>query len=87
MPTTMPLEPHLMLTRMQTLMGTDIFQSDYQGTDTPKPYAHLGPLSIYLALSLPLTVGTLLFWLAFHYWETRSEKLKQNKQIAKYCEP
>lgn len=58
----------------QTLMSTDIFQTDYKGRWRPNPYIQLNPIQIYLALSLPLTVVTLLFWAAFHFWEKRQEK-------------
>ena len=43
----------------------------------PNPYAHLNPVQIYFALSLPLTVVTLLFWAGFHLWEMRHEKQKK----------
>lgn len=64
-------------TFISTLMSTDIFQSDYTGHVRSDPYARLNPIQIYLALSLPLTVVTLLFWAAFHFWEMRREKEKK----------
>ncbi|MCJ1454215.1 hypothetical protein MMC28_004566 [Mycoblastus sanguinarius] len=60
-----------------TLMSTDMFGSDYTGRHGPNPYANLNPLQIYLALSLPLTAATLLFWAGFHLWEMRHEKQKK----------
>ncbi|KAL8718574.1 MAG: hypothetical protein Q9225_004304 [Loekoesia sp. 1 TL-2023] len=60
-----------------TLMSTDIFQQDYKGRRESNPYMRLNPVQIYLALSLPLTVVTLLFWAAFHFWEMRREKQKE----------
>lgn len=59
-------------------MSTDIFQSDYTGRGEPNPFAHLNPVQIYLALSLPLTIVTLLFWAGSHFWEMRNEKRKSN---------
>ena len=58
-------------------MSTEIFQSDYMGRGRPNPYARLNPVQIYLALSLPLTVITLIVWAAFHFWEIRQEKKKK----------
>ena len=58
-------------------MSTDMFGSDYTGRHGPNPYANLNPLQIYLALSLPLTAATLLFWAGFHLWEMRHEKQKK----------
>ena len=58
-------------------MSTEIFSSDYTGRGMPNPYAHLNPVQIYFALSLPLTVITLLFWAGFHLWEMRHEKQKK----------
>ena len=61
-------------------MSTAIFQSDSTAPETPNPYAHLNPVQIYLAMSLPLTVVTLLFWAGFHFWEVRLERQK-GKQL------
>lgn len=67
----------------QTLMSTDIFHTDYTGRWEPNAYARLNPIQIYLALSLPLTVVTLLFWAAFHFWEKRREKqIKRHHKAA-----
>ncbi|KAL8934993.1 MAG: hypothetical protein Q9211_004938 [Gyalolechia sp. 1 TL-2023] len=66
-------------TFISTLMSTDIFQQDYNGRRQSNPYAHLNPVQIYLALSLPLTVVTLLFWAAIHSWEMRREKQKEQR--------
>ncbi len=67
-------------------MSTSIFQSD-SDSDYSKPsrlnvHAHLSPVQIYLSLSLPLTIVTLLFWAGFHYWEMRHEKEKQRHHKA-----
>ena len=59
-------------------MSTEIFQSG----GMPKTYARLNPVQIYLALSLPLTVVTLLFWAGFHLWELRQEKQKKKDHKA-----
>ena len=59
-------------------MSTDVFQSDYTGSGRPNPFAHLNPVQIYLALSLPLTVIALLFWAGFHIWETRRENKRKS---------
>ncbi|KAF6229253.1 hypothetical protein HO133_007369 [Letharia lupina] len=69
-------------TFISTLMSTEIFQSDYTGRGMPNPYANLNPVQIYLALSLPLTVVTLLFWAGFHFWEMRHEKQKKKHHKA-----
>ena len=47
-------------------MSTEIFQSDYTGPKMSNPYAHLNPVQIYLALSLPLhhRYAPLLGWLS-----------------------
>ena len=63
-------------------MSTEIFQSDDIGRSEPNPYVRLNPLQIYLALSLPLTVGTLLFWAGFHFWEMRHENRKMRNHQA-----
>ena len=63
-------------------MSTAIFQSDSTAPKGPNPYAHLNPVQIYLALSLPLTVATLLFWAGFHFWEKRLERQKKREHKA-----
>lgn len=63
-------------------MGTEIFQSGYTEPRRPSPYAHLDPLQLYLVLSLPLTVVTLLFWAGFHFWDMRHEKKKKRHHKA-----
>lgn len=63
-------------------MSTAIFQSDNTGRNRLNPYAHLNPIQLYLALSLPLTVVTLLFWAGFHFWEMRAEKRKEAQHKA-----
>ena len=65
-------------------MSTAIFQSDDTGPKTPNPYARLNPVQIYLALSLPLTVVTLLFWAGFHFWEKRHEGNKKRQYKDNY---
>jgi hypothetical protein len=66
-------------------MSTDIFQStdsDHPKSGAPNPYTYLNPLQIYLVLSLPLTVVTLLFWAGFHFWEMRHEHRKKRHHKA-----
>ena len=63
-------------------MSTEIFQSDFTEDRIPSPYAHLNPIQIYLALSLPLTVVTLLLWATFHFWEVHREKEKKRHHKA-----
>ncbi|KAL8729853.1 MAG: hypothetical protein Q9181_004858 [Wetmoreana brouardii] len=60
----------------KTLMSTDIFQTDGPGHPKPDPYAHLSPLQVYLAASLPLNLITILIWAALHWLEKHKEKLK-----------
>ena len=64
---------------MQTLMSTDIFKA----TNTGKfgNTVELGALRMYVMISLPLVVITLLAWYGVYWWETRKEKL-QMKRIA-----
>lgn len=61
----------------QTLMSTAIFQSDQIGPGRPSAFARFNPVQLYLVLSLLLTVATLLFWAAFHFWDKRHEKKKE----------
>lgn len=61
-------------TFISSLMSTDVFQSHDAGPKEPRPYAHLNPLQLYLVLSLPLTVVTLLFWAGFHFHEKHKER-------------
>ena len=77
-------------TARQTLMSTDIFQSSnnskgQQFIGSSNPYVHLNPWQVYLALSLPLTVVTLLVWLGFHLWEKRRENKKKNTLSQASC--
>ena len=58
-------------------MSTAIFSSDNAGRQGRNPFVNLNPWQIYLAMSLPLTTVTLLFWAAFHLWEMRHEKIKK----------
>ena len=67
-------------------MSTDIFESDFNGSSRPNPYARLGPIQIYLVLSLPLTLVTLLFWAASHWWYTRKENWNRNMHQEKLQE-
>ena len=62
-------------------MSTDIFQaSDMEGLRKgPNPYAHLTPLQVYLAASLPLTFVTLTIWAILHYIERHREELHRLK--------
>lgn len=64
---------------LQTLMSTDIFQQDYKGRSESNPFTRLSPVQIYLALSLPLTIVTLLVWASFHFWEMRRERRKEQQ--------
>ncbi|MCJ1261432.1 hypothetical protein MMC22_001296 [Lobaria immixta] len=61
-------------TFISSLMSTDVFQSHDAGPKEPSPHAHLNPLQLYLVLSLPLTVVTLLFWAGFHFHEKQKER-------------
>ena len=64
-------------------MSTAIFQSS--GNDNmkhpgPDPYAHLSPLQLYLAASLPLTFVTIIVWAVLHWMEKHKETVKAAKQ-------
>ena len=63
-------------------MSTDIFQNKDETRQGPDPYAHLTPLQVYLAASLPLTCATLMVWACFHWWEKHKEKLKKLRTLA-----
>ena len=58
---------------MQTLMSTDVFRATNTGQfgDT----VQLGALRLYVAISLPLVVVTMLAWYGVYWWEKRKEKL------------
>ncbi|KAI4210643.1 MAG: hypothetical protein LQ351_006522 [Letrouitia transgressa] len=68
-------------TFISTLMSTAIFQPSASNENTaqhpgPNPYAHLSPLQVYLAISLPLTFVTIVVWAFLHWIEKRKEKIK-----------
>ncbi|KAL9633427.1 MAG: hypothetical protein Q9164_004707 [Protoblastenia rupestris] len=69
-------------TFISTLMSTDIFQNLNNHPSAPDPYRNLGPLQLYLALSLPLTFATLLVYAYFHFLEIRREQLEKTKYYA-----
>ena len=58
---------------MQTLMSTDIFNPTKTGLFGNT--IELGALRLYITISLPLVVMTLLAWYAVYWWETRKEGL------------
>lgn len=62
-------------------MSTAIFQSEDVPAENkgPDPYAHLSPLQVYLAASLPLTFVTLTVWAVLHWLERHKEKMKRLK--------
>ena len=70
------------LTTMQTLMSTDIFVT----TDTGQfgNTVQLGALRLYIAISLPLVVVTMLGWYGVYWWENRKEKLTMRGIAFKY---
>lgn len=62
-------------------MSTAIFEPSANNESTakhprPDPYAHLSPLQVYLAISLPLTFVTIVVWAFLHWQEKRKEKFK-----------
>ena len=58
---------------MQTLMSTDIFNATNTGWFGNT--IELGALRLYITISLPLVVLTLLAWYGVYWWETRKEQL------------
>ncbi|KAL6717941.1 hypothetical protein ACLMJK_004026 [Lecanora helva] len=66
-------------TFISTLMSTDIFQNHDNNPNAPNPYRNLGPLPLYLAISLPLTAVTLLIWAFFHLRERRRATIDKAK--------
>lgn len=63
------------LTIMQTLMSTDIFRATDAGQFGNS--VQLGALRLYIAISLPLMVVTMLAWYCVYWWETRKQKLRK----------
>ena len=53
-------------------MSTDIIRFKANGRTSDKIF-QLQALQIYLAISIPLVVITLLFAYGFHFWATRTE--------------
>ena len=58
---------------MQTLMSTDIFKGSNTGLFGNT--IELGALGLYITISVPLVVVTLLAWYGVYWWETRKEGL------------
>ena len=56
----------------QTLMSTSIFRPTYTGQFGTT--VESGALKLYIVISLPLVVVTLLAWYGVYWWETRKEK-------------
>ena len=54
-------------------MSTDIF--NVTNTGLFRETIELGALRLYIIISLPLVVMTLLAWYGVYWWETRKEKL------------
>lgn len=57
-------------------MSTDIFHSDDIKHKGPNPFARLSPLQLYLVVSLPLTLMTLVIWAVLHWLGKHREELK-----------
>lgn len=55
-------------------MSTDIFRATNTGQFGNT--VQIGTLRLYIAISLPLVVVTLLAWYGVYWWETRKEKLR-----------
>lgn len=68
--------------KLQTLMSTDIFQSEDARKSGPDPYEKMSPLQVYLAASLPLTLITLTVWGIFHWIERNKERIENVKSLA-----
>ena len=64
---------------MQTLMSTDIFNATNTGWFGNT--IELGALRLYITISLPLVLMTLLAWYGVHWWETRKEELCEEQCI------
>lgn len=56
-------------------MSTDIFRTTNTGQFGNT--VQLGALRLYIMISLPLVVVTLLAWYGFYWWENRKEKLRK----------
>lgn len=63
-------------------MSTPVVHFDPSNPSSYRDFIQSGPLSIYLALSLPLFAVTLLAYLGFYLWERRKEtkETKQNRK-------
>lgn len=66
---------------MQTLMSTDIFRATNTGQSGNT--VQLGALRLYIAVSLPLVMVTMLGWYGVYWWETRKEKLRMKRLALK----
>ena len=62
---------------MQTLMSTDIFRATNTGQFGNT--VQQGALRLYIVISLPLVVVTMLAWYGVYWWETRKEKLRMKR--------
>lgn len=62
-------------------MSTDIFRATNTGQFGNT--VQLGALRLYIAISLPLVVITLLSWYGVYWWETRKEKLRMENTVFK----
>ena len=72
---------NLWLTTMQTLMSTDIF--NVTNTGLFGNTIQLGALKLYITISLPLVLLTLLAWYGVYWWETRKEELNVRRNAFK----
>lgn len=68
-------------TYISTLMSTDIFKATNTGQFDNT--VQLGALRLYIAISLPLVVVTMLAWYGVYWWETRKEKLRMQRTALK----
>ena len=57
-------------------MSTDVVQLH---GDSNKLVVEMAALRLYLAISLPLVLVTVLAWYAFYQWETRKEEQRKWK--------
>ena len=60
-------------------MSTDIFHNDGDGAGPrgPDPFAHMTPLQVFLAASLPLTFVTLSIWAVLLWMEGHKQRVKK----------
>ena len=67
----------------QTLMSTDVVGSQTTSNGTMKNFVQPKVLAAYFAISLPLTLVTLLIWYGAYRWESRREQQRRCGRVSR----